>query len=450
MKNIYKFKFYIYFFGFLLLFGCKKDHPNPINTIASIEMKEWVSQYLKDSVTTGPEPTIFNKIQWENAHEINSDTVFYDVATINNVDTTKYIDASKGTKSFIVFKKRDGKIVSVQQYVLFGNLNNIITNSDKYIAGYGFEHNEKFTGIESIITIKGTYIESKYFESGLFVAKNKLQSTSDPKAIQSIKNKKTNGCIDWYLVYTDSYGYVIDEYFLFTSCSGDHCAQESIISRTGTQSIYINCGGGGGNNPPQAASTATVITQNIQDSCIKNMVKFAIKADIQYNIDQSMNSIFGSSTKYNLNIQDGKIVDPTTDGNATLLSSYSQTIWPGQTVTHADVQITLNRNTLPNASREYIAATIIHEAFHAFLDANPGWYSQHTDMAKKYLDQMTQDLLKMFPSMDPNDAKWLTWNGLQPYAGADYNDLSQVEKDLITITNDQYKTNMKGHSCSGI
>gem|GEM_PF-6171890 len=72
--------------------------------------------------------------------------------------------------------------------------------------------------------------------------------------------------------------------------------------------------------------------------------------------------------------------------------------------------ITLNSAVLANASREYIAATILHEVLHIIL---PGDNAQdHNDMAANYIPVLEQSLTHGGFLMSETDREALSWEGL--------------------------------------
>ncbi|MDR6943005.1 hypothetical protein [Mucilaginibacter pocheonensis] len=112
-----------------------------------------------------------------------------------------------------------------------------------------------------------------------------------------------------------------------------------------------------------------------------------------------------------------------------------------------DLSITLNKTGLSNASQEYITATIIHEALHAYLRTSQTIVNQHMDMARNYITVMADQLVKLYPNLTANDAQNLAWGGLEEDAGTLYTGLSQVEKTDIELTNTKFKSGNSGTPC---
>lgn len=235
-------------------------------------------------------------------------------------------------------------------------------------------------------------------------------------------------------------------------------------------------GGGGGNfpNPPNpncppvAVSSidgqrvnlisgggpcTPTIKNLVNNPCLKKMVDASIAKNVNYSIKESMNSVFNQNTDFNITFIDAppqSFRAPTVDGD-TGIDNFSFKKNPDGTPSHEldfmSVEIRLNTN-LSNASKEYITATIMHEALHAYL-----WYSQtivnqHLDMARNYITSMSSQLQAMYPNMSASDAKALAWGGLIQEAGSLYSSLSQAEKNNIADTNNAYKNGTNGAPCN--
>jgi len=155
------------------------------------------------------------------------------------------------------------------------------------------------------------------------------------------------------------------------------------------------------------------------------------------------NSFFGTSDSFNMNFLDVKSLPDTIDGVTDCAGNIPH-------IFTADIK--LNANTLSTASKEYIAATIMHEVIHAYLTlyGTNGSLNQHTDMATNYLSIMAIDLKLLYPGITEEDATALSWGGLGE---------TQLWKDLvrdhpdqankIVDINNQYKnaTGTKGTRC---
>jgi len=109
---------------------------------------------------------------------------------------------------------------------------------------------------------------------------------------------------------------------------------------------------------------------------------------------------------------------------------------------------------LNNASQEYITATILHEAVHAWIDYQYGHGSpeaniQHNLMAQNDRFNMMRDaLMEMFPNLSLQAATDLTWGGLKNTNA--FSQLSATEQQRILQINYNYREriNNTGTACS--
>ncbi|MDT3404498.1 hypothetical protein [Mucilaginibacter terrae] len=202
----------------------------------------------------------------------------------------------------------------------------------------------------------------------------------------------------------------------------------------------------GGYPPPTTVECSTVksrIMNNIKDSCLKKMVDQSIAKNLDSYTSEIVNSIFGESLDFNLFFEEAALV-PTLDGKNDPQGD------PG---TQGVFNSTITINSLLNTSSvEYIAATIIHEATHAYMtyQGKLGEFNQHTQMGTNLAYTLQHDLQSMFPGMTDKDAKALSWGGLsETQAWKDLvNNNPQEANDILDI-NKKYKdaTGTKGQRC---
>jgi hypothetical protein len=169
------------------------------------------------------------------------------------------------------------------------------------------------------------------------------------------------------------------------------------------------------------------------------MVADAIKGDIIFEVNQSMNSIFGTSNTLNLNFVDANLNDPSTDGITNVDAG------GGRGATSIDITITLNTGALQNASREFIAATIIHETFHGYLNYLNSSF-QHQVMISQYIESFTAALHKMYPSVSSDDLLALSYGGLQ--GTHDFLSLPIGDQNRYLNLNTNYKNGTDGTPCT--
>ncbi len=161
---------------------------------------------------------------------------------------------------------------------------------------------------------------------------------------------------------------------------------------------------------PDPSTPPTDVINQVQDPCLQYMVNHVLFRSPQSVISNLIQRTFNQQTVFNLRIMDSERIAFTTDGITT--ASLNTTTNP--MVLEADVVITLNRTVLKNASQEYIAATILHEAVHAYMyeQGNLG-AMQHEAMYIGYAQTIASTLKAMYPNLTENEAWGLSVGGLE-------------------------------------
>ncbi|MES2416575.1 MAG: hypothetical protein V4541_00220 [Bacteroidota bacterium] len=90
------------------------------------------------------------------------------------------------------------------------------------------------------------------------------------------------------------------------------------------------------------------------------MVEASIGSGVKNEISKLIDSIFRKSPTVHLYLVDVTTLANIRDGETGLIKLPNENIL---------LEMKLNQNILPNASKEYIAATILHEAIHAYMGA---------------------------------------------------------------------------------
>ncbi|MEI9944738.1 MAG: SprT-like domain-containing protein [Chitinophagaceae bacterium] len=155
------------------------------------------------------------------------------------------------------------------------------------------------------------------------------------------------------------------------------------------------------------------------------------------------NKVFGNNEKLDLQFNDNTLV-----GNLSNVDAYTETKSTGYQKSLTN--ITFNNVQLDSSSKEYIAATILHEVVHAWINykytAVVSNQYQHSLMAGSYrFNLMRIALQEMYPNLSTEDAIDLTWGGLTDTV--EFSGLPVNERQRIISKNIDFKKGLKGTHC---
>ena len=201
-------------------------------------------------------------------------------------------------------------------------------------------------------------------------------------------------------------------------------------------------------DPEDGNETLPIIVNSVDNPCLKSNVENAISLDCRNKISNFINTVFLDNENLILYFSDNEF----NAGPHVGWDSYSGT----QPLSDSRIKTTiiLNNLLLNNASQEYITATILHEAVHAWIDYQYGHGSpeaniQHNLMAQNDRFNMMRDaLMEMFPNLSLQAATDLTWGGLKNTNA--FSQLSATEQQRILQINYNYREriNNTGTACS--
>ena len=102
-----------------------------------------------------------------------------------------------------------------------------------------------------------------------------------------------------------------------------------------------------------------------------------------------------------------------------------------------------------NSSREYFAATILHEMIHGYIASQNipqnGNEAEEIIANPQYVDWMSASLISLFPNLSTIDANALALGGLE---GTSYfNSLSKDIQDASLKTNGRHRAGNEGQTC---
>jgi hypothetical protein len=176
---------------------------------------------------------------------------------------------------------------------------------------------------------------------------------------------------------------------------------------------------GGSDSDDISPNYVFTIVNNIKDPCLRKMVEQVIDNDITFTAQNSLSSIFKESPRMNLFFEESK----------SLIDQNMANTIGRNTAGGMDVTITLNQNVLPGATQEYIAAVIVHEAVHAYLNSKGFNYNtdQHQMMLRDYLFVIAGYLTTTFQT-PTQDAYALAFEGME---NVFVNELNNATRDKI-------------------
>lgn len=369
------------------------------------------------------------------------------LAIIVPVHTNFNIVFGDETNFNIVIKKENGKYYA--KVVATKALPSLAGEKLKTLSPYqlynsAFTNNDLKNQIDDYTEIKVFSINLKnektifYSASGktVVVATNEPQHSRLSKAkLSSANNQSSNinvvsnapiseeNCIEYYLCTTefDEDGYIIDYY-------------ETYLGRV--------CGsnGGGGSTGNGTPPVIPEVKNQVTDFCLKKMVDSVLNGSVKNKVALMIDSVFGGTASPDLIIKDTIGLPERVDGRTYGITNSVEGF--------KGARITLNQTVLTKSSTQFIAATIIHEALHAYMAKyNIIMDAAHEQMAEKYVTVMTNILRSMFPSLSNNHAKSLAWAGLE---GTSYftNPPTGVSiPDNQNDINNDYREKKKGTGC---
>jgi len=194
--------------------------------------------------------------------------------------------------------------------------------------------------------------------------------------------------------------------------------------------------------PPIHLPEPPQISIELEDPCLKagaqDFLSSATSASTQ------IFDLFGTGDLRSMHFEQG----PVSNGNGGHDWSATSTSSSGGIF---ETTIRLDNTKLVNTTKEFIASTIIHEAYHAWYDmtdpANSSNDKSHELMSQPAVfNQMVRDLMSMFPGMSQATATSITWTGLEETAA--YKALSAADQANQYNTARDYRYGAQGTKCN--
>lgn len=432
---------------FIVLISCNKESTLTIqndNQISINELKSLVSQvkFWHDSVVS-------NKVKGVNVeNNVKSFSLGPDDITPPSIDWDK---------AFINFDSNNIKSVTIPLSMNYSNgeyLQLVATKDKNSTNGYLIKilpdsiyfskqvdiyDYKNFNGSITIYNLKGVRLKKEIFKQGIISksAFNSKTSQSNQTAFDTeppcygcdlltvvMHNSKRNsyrfGSYDYGLIYISSY-YDIQ--------------------------VDGSDGGGGGGGSGVYVGGRDVsdgivddIKTNITDPCISSVMNDILSKDKQNEVMSYINREFGLNENCNMNISD---VLNLTDSKGIFVAGNTKFI---RTTGSLRVNIYININK--NNSKEFIAATILHEMIHGYIFSQniPQNGIEEAIANPQYVDWMSASLISLFPNLSLIDANALALGGLEETSY--FKSLSKDTQDASKITNGRHQAGNEGQKCN--
>ena len=426
----------------LLLFSsCKKevsleiqqDNQVNFNELKSLvtQVKTWhdstVNSNLSTKAKSGIRAFSVNEndivppiVDWEKAF------INFDSSTVKSITVPISMNYKNGERIQLVATKSKGKL---NGYFVK------ITPDSSYFAKQNeiYDYNN-FSGSIAIYNLMGVRLKKQDFKSGEVTNSNNNNkaglsnitaygdgfNTANDLLTVTVKSKKRKK----YQFNGYNYGYIYIEE---------------------VQNIELDEGDGGGGviagGDESPDGYVDEITTKITDPCISSVMDDILSNDKQSEMMSYIKRQFGLNEKFNLNIKDVKnLKNP--EGLAVA----------GHAKVHRDndngiLTVNISINYGINSSKEFYAATILHEMIHGYIESqNIAQNEKEETIANsKYVDWMSAALISLFPNLSKSDANALALGGL--YKTSYFNSLSQNIRDESVKINARHEIGNEGNTC---
>lgn len=403
-----------------------------------------------------------NKLQWDKAMDYYRGDIGYTIVPVDE-DVHHLHNPARESVRYLLFSKKDGENMIMNIIELYNEKNqtlgNALNNSLRICA-----ENMLFGEKKPVQQISASVIfyDRYYYNSSSFTIKNgnwnrakiiventnKQFSRIVPQTLSAGGRSGGNDvlkrglstvspmsgcsvCTTYYLVgiwYDTSTGEIVDTEILD---SWDECVDPNYT-------------------PEGSAPGTTVTSSNNQADYNKNVINNLNNPCLAAQLSAMANSLanFVATAQNNeniympVNINFADVTDLPDETHGQTINLYTD----NNGITNID--IVLNKNTLPGTSIEYFSRTILHEALHGALLLNgTAWNGvlQHNEIANYYLNLMANTMMSLFPGMSSTDAAALAWEGLK--ATTAWDNLSGSQQDAINDIITNYRNRSSGTSC---
>lgn len=211
---------------------------------------------------------------------------------------------------------------------------------------------------------------------------------------------------------------------------------------------YFGGGGGGGNSSPLNFSDYNYakITNNLTNPCFIQVLEELQAGNAYGRVGEILRKYGMNNSGMNFAINDNEEPESIVNVIVNGVSVEGVKKVFGSTINGV---ITLNKSTMQHASKEFIAATILHEMLHIFIKGNSP--NEHDIIIEQYSTSITKELLGIY-NINPESGIYLVFTGLNSAAfySNNINPNSQILNSVnLTIANyaNFNQTNQYGTYC---
>lgn len=399
------------------------------------------------------------QMQWDKAQNFYRNGTSFAIVPVDD-DVHHLNNPAFESVRYMLFSKRDGDKMEMNIIEMYsqrnGSLGTDIANGVKIAAeNMLFNENKAIGQISASVVVYDRY----YYNNTSFTIQNGnwkkariiVENSNRKPVVASVQTHSLNGvvksdmlkalstvspmsgcgiCTTYYLIgiwYDMNTGEIVDTEVLD---SWDECVEP--------------------NHNPQGSSPGSTVTSNNHNNNNKNInntlnvpclgsllsanasriANFVSVAQNNENIYMPMNFNFSGSSTLPSN-KNGSTDAMYTDGNGIL-----------------NIDISINENVLPGASREYSLRSFLHEALHGVLLSNGVAWSntlQHEEIANSYRSLIASTLLSAYPGLGQSEADALAWEGLRTSTA--WGNLPQWKRDLIDEILADHRQGNTGTGC---
>lgn len=210
---------------------------------------------------------------------------------------------------------------------------------------------------------------------------------------------------------------------------------------------YFGSGGGGNSSPLNFSDyNYAKITNNLTNPCFMQVLEELQAGNAYGRVGEILRKYGMNNSGMNFAINDNEEPESIVNVIVNGVSVEGVKKVFGSTINGV---ITLNKSTMQHASKEFIAATILHEMLHIFIKGNSP--NEHDIIIEQYSTSITKELLGIY-NINPESGIYLAFTGLNSAAfySNNINPNSQILNSVnLTIANyaNFNQTNQYGTYC---